>query len=502
MLKYSKPILSGVFEMKKMLRRLSAYLFIMAIVVSTLSQTVVFASTNTYDLAPLGLEVTIPPEYTVITRDTPENDPIFDALGITKADVIGQFEAGNIYLNALSTFSNEEMVVTMQANSLTNFSLLSDTVLSTLAASLASQYTDYGIHVSQHETYQHSQAKFIKLHFTDTANTVHGLQFYTIYDGKAISFTMRSYTGSLSPGQETAIQMVVDSIKFDQDPPAADPGEDTASFTYTDADSGVAFTLPSNWKQEAFTEEREFIDVKFCSTKEDGCMILFGSTDLWEQIPASERAGYSRADITNSVFTKAVIAEMYNTSSDKISEVTYNGVSYYKGEIAKTSDVYGFDLSVTMTQLARFHNGWLYTFCFGGTSEHPLFSDFESLLNSAQYPAASTAADLTSAASAPSGIAKARPHVGAPAIIIAILLSLAVIGVVVAIVLVSRKKKTKAAHDILFEIPAYQPATPPVENTAPALFCQNCGQSLPQDSKFCHVCGTKINAAANDIERR
>lgn len=226
----------------------------------------VLAASNTYDLDELELQVTIPNGYSVITRDTPSNDPIFSDLGTTKSALINQFESSNIYLNAISDTYNEEVVVTMVQNSIINFSLLSDTSLNALASTLVNQYTNYGINVSKYEIYQHSQAKFIRLYFTDIGKTVYGLQYYTIYDGKAINFTMRSYEGSLSSRQETAIKTIVDSIKYDKAPPVADQGEDTNSFIHSDSDSGVTFTVPTNWKQEELTKDREFIDVKFVST--------------------------------------------------------------------------------------------------------------------------------------------------------------------------------------------------------------------------------------------
>ena len=263
-------------RMKKVLRFLTVQILILVIGINALSPMSAYAVSSTYELPELELEVTIPSGYSVVTRDTSASDPIFSEFGTTKSDLMSQFEKNYIYLNAISDNYNEEIVVTMMENSLSNFSLFSDTTLNTLASALVSQYTDYGINVSKYDVYQHSQAKFVRLYFTDTASTVHGLQYYTIYDGKAMNFTMRSYEGSLSSRQKTAIKKVVDSIKYDKAPPVPDPGEDTNSFVHTDIDSGVTFTVPANWKEEEFFEDREYIDVKFVSTKEDGCVMIYG----------------------------------------------------------------------------------------------------------------------------------------------------------------------------------------------------------------------------------
>ncbi len=448
----------------------------------------VTATSNTYDLDELELQVTIPTGYSVITRDTPASDSIFSKLNTTKSVLISQFETSNIYLNAITNTLKEEVVVTMTENSLSNFSLLSDTVLNTLATSLVSQYTDYGINVSKHEIYQHSQAKFIKIYFSDTANTVHGLQYYTIYNGKAMNFTMRSYEGSLSSKQETTIKTIVDSIKYDKSPPIAEQGENTNSFIHTDTDSGVTFTVPANWKQEAFTKEREYIDVKFISTKEDGCSIIYGSTDMWSKMPASDKIGYNRSDINNSAFTKSDIATMCNLTEDEISTVAYNGIQYFKGEPSATSNEYGINISVTMTQLFYIDNGWMYMFQFGGTSTHKLYSDFESLLNSVQYPTDSNISGVSSTNNTYSGTDTSNNNSGIVAVVILFL----IIVIIVVAVILSRKTNTDTTSATTDAPIDNIPIPEPTNNTELTLSCKNCGQLLPSDSKFCHVCGAKI----------
>lgn len=445
----------------------------------------VFATSNTYDIDELELQVTIPNGYSVITRDTPASDPIFSDLGTTKSALISLFERSNIYLNAVSDTYNEEVVVTMTENSLTNFSLLSDTALNALASTLVSQCTNYGINVSKYEIYQHSQAKFVRLYFTDAGNTVYGLQYYTVYDGKAMNFTMRSYEGSLSSRQEKVIRTIVDSIKFDKAPPVAEQGEDTSSFIHTDIDSGVTFTVPANWKQEAFTKDRDFIDVKFVSTKEGGCTIIYGSTDMWGEMSAADKAGYTRSDINNSMFTKSDIAAMYNTTADEISTVTYNGVQYFKGETNYTSGAYGVDIAVKMTQLVYIDNGWMYIFQFGGTSTHKLYSDFESLLKSVQYPTVSNVggAGLTNNTTSNNSDNDSDDSSGT----IAVVVLLVIVSIIVVAVIVSRKKNNETANYTQI----YHTPEPP-SKTEPVIYCTKCGQALPLDSDFCHKCGTKI----------
>lgn len=459
------------------MRKLSISIVVLLLLVSL--NVNVFAASNKYSLDDLGLEVTIPSGYSVITRDTPASAQIFDELGTTKLEVIEKFENGDIYLNAISNKYNEEIVVTMQENSITNFCLLSDIALETIASSLKSEYINYGVEITNHEIYQHSQAKFIKIDFKDAENTVRGMQFYTVYDGKAMNFTLRSYENERTftdwSRQRTAIKAIVDSITYYNEPPVLKTREETPSFLYTDTDSGVTFIVPTNWKQEEFTAEREYLDAKFVSTNEVGTAIIFGSTDIWEQVPFNEKIGFSRKDLDNSFLTKADVAEMYGVSEKEISIVSYNGIKYYKGEITKVSDEYGLNLSVTTTQLTYVDNGWMYMFQFSGTDNHSLYSEFESLLNSISYHSASNASsENSSKQNSVSGIV-----IGLGVLVIV----LAIIGAIIAVVIVFQKKKKLAQ---ITKTAAVNDAS------STDVLCKKCGQALVSDSVFCHACGTRV----------
>ncbi len=471
--------------MKKFLSVVLAIVLLLAIS----SNILILEASNTYDLDELELEVTIPTDYSVITSDTPASDPIFSKLGTTKSALISQFEASNIYLDAISNTYSEEIVVTNMEINISNFSLLSDSVLDTFAVTLLNQYANYGISVSKYEIYHHSQAKFIKVYFTNTDRGAYGLQYYTVYDGKAMNFTMWSYEGRLTLRQESTIKKVVDSIKYDKAPPIQEEGEGTNQFTYTDKDSGVTFVVPANWQQKEFSKDREFIDVKFASTKEDGCGIIYGSTDMWASMSASDKIGYIRSDLNNSAFTESDIAEICGTTADKISVVTYNGIRYFKGEFTASQEAYGIDILLTMTQLVYIENGWMYVFQFSGTSTHKLYSEFESLIKSVQYPTSSTVAGVGSSNSNTTLTDNNNNNSNDSSGVVAVVALLVIVAIILVAVVVSRKKNNEPTNNT----PIYNTPTPePTIKNKPTIYCTKCGQPLPLDSVFCHKCGTKI----------
>lgn len=359
---------------------------LLVIVFILLFSTTVLASSSTYTISELGLEITIPSEYKVITKDTPANASIFSDLGTTKADLIKQFEETKVYLNAIPDTLDEEVVVTMDTNIIDNFSAMSDTSLKMFASSWVNEYEKMGIDVKKYDIYQHSQAKFVWVYFEDTASSVNGLQYYTIYNGKAMNFTMRSYSGEITTKQEKTIKTIVDSVKYDTPPVEISAGAETEAFVYTDVDMNTKFTVPANWYEKELSKEREFIDAKFVSSKEEGMSIMYGSTDLWGMLTPEEQKGSTRSDIDNSAFEIADIATLYGIDENLITKQMYNGKEHFQATVKQNTELYGATFTSEITMVIRIENGWGYSFQFSGTTDNEYFEDFQKLLNTVEYP--------------------------------------------------------------------------------------------------------------------
>ncbi len=453
----------------KKIKRLIIFLLSIAVILSAFSPITVSAANGRYRIEEAKLEVTIPATYTVITRNTPSNAEIFTRLGLSYSAFMSNMKSGSIYLDAVSNSHSEEIVFTCQENIISDFSLLSDTLLNTLATTTINEMENLGISVIKHDIYHHSQAKFLRIYWSDSANSRYGLQYYTVRDNTAMNFTLQTYEGSINSRQESVMKTVVDSVKYDTASPVVSEGEDTDSFVYTDSDIGIKFTVPANWKQDEFTEDREYLSAKFVSTKEDGCTIIFAAVDAWAELSPSEKIGLSRADVDNSIFTKADIAEMFSTTEDDISLLMYNGVEYYKCTRTADKEVYGLSLDITMTQLLCVDNGWMYSFQFNAKEDHKLYSDFEELVRSVKYPTSQTTTVYEDESSYTDDKVNNKNSNGATIIVVLILLS-AVVSIV--IFFISKKKNKKTTQEVKY--------------------CVKCGQQLPIDSDFCHMCGTKV----------
>jgi len=185
-----------------------------------LSTTAYAAETIIYQLYELDMSIAIPSDYVVFTRDIKADDPNLSTYGLTKNYMTNLMETKNIYLNAWDKDLKFEIIVTMIDSSLGNFAELSESALNTLASSTKTEYANAGITLITYEIYQHSQTKFIKIYISQPFNgsTVYGLQYYTVYNNKAINITMQSYSGKISSSKETILKSIVDSAHFKTEP--------------------------------------------------------------------------------------------------------------------------------------------------------------------------------------------------------------------------------------------------------------------------------------------
>lgn len=348
------------------------------------------AAGSTYYLSELGMQIDLPEDYIVFTRDTPADDPNFILYGISKEDMDSLLVQQSMYLDAITSTGDAEVVVTMIESPLEDFNQLSDSTLKILASSFTSEYESMGITLLRSEVYQHSQAKFLKLYISRSSEqgTVYGLQYYTVYDSKAINVTLHSYLGEIGPYEEGALLDIVDTVRFDTAPQLNDPPAETEAFVYTDVNTGLSFTVPANWVEKPLNEEREYITAKFVSNLEPGLCIFFYGEDFWSQLPEEERGLYSRAEADNSLFTEADIAYMYGCEESEVSTVYFGNRAYFSAEVTETTTAYGLTVPTTSIVFLRCENGYLYAFRFFDTRESAYYKDFESLMNSVTYPPA------------------------------------------------------------------------------------------------------------------
>ena len=342
------------------------------------------ADKNTYYIEECSLSVDIPNLFVVFTRDTDASDPNLDRLGLSWNELSSVFNERSMYLDAIDENGVTEIYITMVESQFPDFSQLSDTQLRTFASGLQSEFADRGVTVVDYDVYTHNGVKYIKL--AEKNGTDLAQQYYTTVDGKAISITLASYAGAISSQQKAIVQGVVDSAMFDAEPVSTPKMEETDEFVYKDQEGFVEFTVPANWTEKPLSQEREFIDTKFMANDEAGLSIMYGSSDAWNDwLTDEDREGYTRSDMDNSAFLPEDFAQMLGVESDEVVTKTFGGKEYFYNVSSQTNSTSGLDLTVDMTTVMRFYNGYYYQFQFMGNEEDEHYKDFVSLLESVKY---------------------------------------------------------------------------------------------------------------------
>ena len=423
------------------------------------------AASEEYEVSEMGISLEIPDEYIVFTRDMDKNDPAFADFGVSKETLMDQFDTGHIYLNAVLPSGNEEIVVTMEENIISEFNGLGETSLLMLASTLKDGYEEYGISVSSYDIYHHPQLEFIRIYFNTTDKTTYGLQYYTIYGGQAMNFTMRSYDGPISGSQERTIQNVVDSVDLHFYVPTKTPAAETPAFVHTDPDTGTTFTVPANWSVQPFSKERDILDIQFSCAEDPALLIAYASNDIWSELSFFEKLFMSREKTEDILSSTAQVAEEYGVPESSVSKMTYNGETYFIVEAPYTTDLYGTSFTATVNQAIHVEDGWMYMFNFYGDASNPHFDDFEKLLKSIEYGD------------------KGATGIGSGVVII-----IAAVAIILCVIIIRKKKRQvkPAAAAMRESVQHVIPSNPD------CIYCHHCGNKLPSDSLFCNACGTRL----------
>lgn len=156
---------------------------------------------------------------------------------------------------------------------------------------------------------------------------------------------------------------------------------------YTQEESGVSFTVPDRWEEEAFIKERDFLKVKFADPDSSGIGFLYGDMDMWAKMPESYKVSLSRTDLNNSYFTVEDIKEIVGVMEpSSVAMVYYNNLEYYKLTCKKTLTVSDITLNYDVVYLIRLDNAWLYCFMYMSHNISYDMQEFETLMNSVKYP--------------------------------------------------------------------------------------------------------------------
>lgn len=185
------------------------------------------APAGEYTLEDLSLKVTIPDGLYVFQPETVADDPDAEALGLDGAALAESLTAQNIYLDAVSKDLTWELAIVMQRGKefedIHDFNLYEDAFFDGVVESARESYATAGLTLEEDYTvWTGGQAKFVVVNTRqdqDGAQTLRR-QYYTIYNGQAINYTLVSYSGELTEEMTQAQQAVVEGAQFTETLPA------------------------------------------------------------------------------------------------------------------------------------------------------------------------------------------------------------------------------------------------------------------------------------------
>ena len=183
------------------------------LIAALLAFTVHAVDTVNVRLDDLGLNVDVPSDCLVYTRNMNPDDPALVEKGIDPEQLQQLMEERSIYLDLLNDDPAYEVLITMMPNVVKNMTVFDEETLESFKAPLTQEYENNGMTVSSIDFFSNDQTIFFRTE-GDIAG-VKALIYYTICNYQAISFVQR-YAGDVMPEEyKTEMQAMVDSVRFD-----------------------------------------------------------------------------------------------------------------------------------------------------------------------------------------------------------------------------------------------------------------------------------------------
>ena len=174
-----------------------------------------------YYVEEADMEISLPDNWIVFTRDTENNNPYLSLFGLSYDSYMEYIKEAYIYIDAINLESfHETIVIITELNTKLSFHDLSDTVLNAFNPAMADLLEQMGYSILNSEVYSPGQLKFLKYHFSNENEL--GMEYYTVYEGKAVTITTHAYDKSISAEEETLLDCIADSVTFGKELPKSD----------------------------------------------------------------------------------------------------------------------------------------------------------------------------------------------------------------------------------------------------------------------------------------
>lgn len=171
-------------------------------------------------LESLGLTISIPNDWITVSveEEVPSED--LSVLGLKSENLVTALQEKHIYINAVNVTPLSEILLSSQesesSKTIFDFSRYTDEELLQVAKEMISEDTQSTY--SNPRIVAHPQAHFVGFDVQQVQGdkTIHGIQYYTVINGRTISLTLNNYSGEITDKQKEILDGVAASLVFDE----------------------------------------------------------------------------------------------------------------------------------------------------------------------------------------------------------------------------------------------------------------------------------------------
>lgn len=171
---------------------------------------------KSYRIEKAGMDISLPKDMYVVTKDTDPKDPAFEAYKLTKEQMMKNLDEMHVLLKAdTKDFVNDITVSVFENKDTKNIgdlSKLSENELQRVIDNLLEQSIYKGCVKSEY-----NNTVFLTLNVEDKANNtnINGIQQYTVVNGKRVIITFQSFDGKIDDFETALFDGIMQKVKFD-----------------------------------------------------------------------------------------------------------------------------------------------------------------------------------------------------------------------------------------------------------------------------------------------
>ena len=216
-------------------------LFFLLILLLTISA----HAAGTVRLDDLGMSLSIPEGYTVITRNMAPDDPALAIFDMDSDGVTKLLEDGDIYLDLMNEDPDFEFSVTSVPNEVKSMARFDDETLDSMEDTLKEQYQSAGLTVREVEHLFNGQAVFSRslVSGEQGSEQIQLLRYYTVHNYHAIDLTLQYWGAEIPEKYQTLAQDILYSVQFDE-PDVYTPSEEDETTSEADASEAETASGP------------------------------------------------------------------------------------------------------------------------------------------------------------------------------------------------------------------------------------------------------------------